>query len=98
MAGTHWDESTYSKQDAADDLNCRPDFLIPIYPAYLGDEKTPGPLSPLVRVTKETPPTFIAVTHDDQLRGLNAALFSGHKFNQVVANSSVARPEVRRAW
>lgn len=74
MTGTHWDESTYPKQDAADDLSCRPDFLIPIYPAYLGDEKTPGPLSPLVRVTKETPPTFIAVTHDDQLRGINSAL------------------------
>ena len=75
MAGTHWDETTYPKQDAADELSCRPDFLIPIYPAYLGDEKTPGPLSPLVRVTKETPPTFCAVTHDDVLRGANAALF-----------------------
>jgi acetyl esterase/lipase len=75
MAGTHWDETTYPQQDAADELSCRPDFLIPIYPAYLGDEKTPGPLSPLVRVTSETPPTFCAVTHDDALRGLNAALF-----------------------
>ena len=75
MAGTHWSETTYPKQDAADDLGCRPDFLIPIYPAYLGDEKNPGPLSPLVRVTRETPPTFCAVTHDDQLRGANAALF-----------------------
>jgi acetyl esterase/lipase len=74
MAGTHWDESNYPRQDAADDLGCRPDFLIAIYPAYLGDEKKPGPLSPLVRVTKETPPTFIAVTHDDALRGMNAAL------------------------
>jgi len=75
MTGTHWDDPTYPKQDAADDLSCRPDFLIPIYPAYLADEKQPGPLSPLVRVTKETPPTFIAVTHDDALRGLNAAQF-----------------------
>ena len=75
MAGTHWDETTYPKQDAADELSCRPDFLIPIYPAYLGDEKNAGPLSPLVRVTKETPPTFCAVTHDDVLRGVNAALF-----------------------
>lgn len=75
MTGTHWDEPTYPKQDAADELSCRPDFLIPIYPAYLADEKQPGPLSPLVRVTKETPPTFIAVTHDDALRGLNAAQF-----------------------
>ena len=75
MAGTHWDETTYPKQDAADELSCRPDFLIPIYPAYLGDEKNAGPLSPLVRVTKETPPTFCAVTHDDALRGVNAAMF-----------------------
>lgn len=75
MTGTHWDEATYPKQDNADDMSCRPDFMIPIYPAYLGDEKTPGPLNPLVRVTKETPPTFIAVTHDDLLRGANAALF-----------------------
>ncbi len=74
MAGTHWDEQTYPKQDEADELSCRPDFLVPIYPAYLGDEKVPGPLNPLVRVTKETPPTFIAVTHDDALRGMNAAM------------------------
>jgi acetyl esterase/lipase len=75
MAGTHWDEKTYPVQDKADDLSCRPDFMIPIYPAYLGDEKKPGPLSPTVRVTKDTPPTFIAVTHDDLHRGMNAALF-----------------------
>jgi acetyl esterase/lipase len=75
MAGTHWDETSYAKQDAADEVSCRPDFLIPIYPAYLGDEKTIGPLNPLVKITAKTPPTFIAVTHDDQLRGVNAALF-----------------------
>jgi acetyl esterase/lipase len=75
MTGTHWDEATYPKQDTADELSCRPDFLIPIYPAYLADEKQPGSLNPLVRVTKETPPTFIAVTHDDALRGMNAAQF-----------------------
>jgi len=75
MTGTHWDETTYSKLDATDELSCRPDFMVPIYPAYLGDEGKPGPLDPLVRVTKETPPTFIAVTQDDKLRGMNAALF-----------------------
>jgi len=75
MAGTHWNQNAYPKLDAADELSCRPDFLIPIYPAYLGDENKPGPLSPLVCVTKETPPTFIAVTQDDKLRGMNAASF-----------------------
>ena len=75
MAGVSWGETTYPKQDAADYLSCRPDFLIPIYPAYLGDEKQAGPLSPLIQVSKETPPVFIAVTHDDALRGVNAALY-----------------------
>jgi acetyl esterase/lipase len=75
MAATHWDEATYPRQDALDDLSCRPDFVVPIYPAYLGDEKNPGPLSPLVRVTAKTPPVFMTVTHDDVLRGMNAAQF-----------------------
>jgi acetyl esterase/lipase len=66
-------ETTYPRVDAADALSARPDFILPIYPAYLGDEKVPGPLSPLVKVTKDTPPTFVAVTDDDVLRGLNAA-------------------------
>ena len=73
MAATHWDEATYPRLDAADELSCRPDFALPIYPAYLGDEKNPGPLSPTVRVTKDTPPMFLTVTHDDALRGINAA-------------------------
>ncbi len=75
MAGTHWDAPSYPRLDDVDALDCRPDFLIPIYPAYLGDEDKPGPLSPLVRVNAKTPPTFLAVTHDDKLRGMNAALF-----------------------
>jgi acetyl esterase/lipase len=75
MAGVDWDRTTYPRIDAKDDLSCRPDFMIPVYPAYLGDEDKAGPLSPLVRVTGKTPPTFLVVTHDDKLRGVNAALF-----------------------
>lgn len=75
MAATHYEEATYPKLDALDDVSCRPDFIVPIYPAYLGDERKPGPLSPLVRVTAQTPPVFMAVTHDDVLRGMNAAQF-----------------------
>ncbi len=74
MAGMAWGQSTYPKLDAADELSARPDFVLPIYPAYLGDEKKAGPLSPLLTITPKTPPMFIAVTHDDQLRGVNAAL------------------------
>lgn len=74
MSAVAWGESTYAKIDAADDLNARPDFALPIYPAYLGDERNVGPLNPLVKINGETPPMFIAVTHDDALRGVNAAL------------------------
>lgn len=75
MAATHFGETTYPVQDAADAVSCRPDFVLPIYPAYLGDERKAGPLSPLVTVTRQTPPVFVAVTDDDVLRGVNAASF-----------------------
>lgn len=74
MAGTHWDEQTYEPIDEADQLSCRPDFLIPIYAAYLGDPQEPLKLNPLVRVTAKTPPVFMAVTYDDENRGAQAAL------------------------
>jgi acetyl esterase/lipase len=74
MAATRFTEQTYSKIDDADTQNARPDFMVPIYPAYLGNEDKPGPLSSLVTVTPQTPPAFLAVTHDDKLRGMNAAL------------------------
>jgi acetyl esterase/lipase len=74
MAGTHWDEQTYEPVDEADKLSCRPDFLIPIYAAYLGDPQEPMKLSSLVRVTEKTPPVFMAVTYDDENRGAQAAL------------------------
>jgi acetyl esterase/lipase len=74
MAGTHWDETTYEKVDDADDLSCRPDFMVPVYAAYLGDKETPWTLDSLVRVTDKTPPTFMAVTYDDKERAAHAAL------------------------
>jgi acetyl esterase/lipase len=74
MAATHWDKATYEKIDEADALSCRPDFMIPIYPAYLFDKQDSRRLSPLVRVTKDTPPAFMVITHDDKDRAVYAAL------------------------
>ena len=76
MTGTHWDKPAYPSVDEADDLSCRPDFMCPIYCAYLGNnynDKVPE-LGSLVRLTKETPPTFLAVTWDDSMRGAQSAL------------------------
>jgi len=74
LAGTRFDAPSYDAIDENDDLSCRPDFLVPIYASYLGDQDNPNQLSPLLRVTKNTPPTFQAVTFDDKMRGLHAAL------------------------
>lgn len=74
MTGLKWDQMTYDPIDDADSLSCRPNFLIPIYAAYLGDKQDKTKLSDEVRVTKETPPAFMAVTWDDAMRGLHAGL------------------------
>jgi acetyl esterase/lipase len=75
MAGLHFKKPAYPGTDDVDKQSARPDFICPIYPAYYADERTPAPLDALMKVTKETPPTFIAVTSDDKLRGYNSAQF-----------------------
>jgi acetyl esterase/lipase len=76
MAGMHSDQRTYDRVDDADDLSCRPDFMCPIYAAYLADgyKDNVAELGSLVRVNAKTPPTFLAVTQDDTMRGAQSAL------------------------
>ncbi|MGB7347639.1 MAG: alpha/beta hydrolase [Pirellulaceae bacterium] len=89
MSGVQYDTKCYDRVDDADDLSCRPDFICPIYCAYLGDnydDKNKAELGPLVTVTKDTPPTFMAVTWDDALRGAQSALlFARLRENNVPA-------------
>jgi len=76
MSGVQYKTKSYDRVDEADDLSCRPDFICPIYAAYLGDKYNDrvAELGPLVTVTKDTPPTFMAVTWDDSMRGAQSAL------------------------
>lgn len=76
MTGVQWDNPAYPAKDEIDQQNCRPNFLCPIYAAYLGPEYNDriAELGPLVRVTPKTPPMFMAVTWDDSMRGAQAAL------------------------
>lgn len=76
MSGVQYKTKSYERVDEADDLSCRPDFICPIYAAYLGDKYTDrvAELGSLVTVTKDTPPTFMAVTWDDSMRGAQSAL------------------------
>ena len=67
MTATSFHQRTYEKVDAADDLSCRPDFAMTIYPAYLLDEKNTEKLASHIQITKECPPFFLAHTGDDHI-------------------------------
>jgi len=60
---THHDKRNYSGVDAADQVSCRPDFTVLVYPAYLG--ATDSTLTEGIPVTAQTPPAFIVQTQDD---------------------------------
>jgi acetyl esterase/lipase len=74
--GTRYDQQTYDPVDETDQLSCRPDFMVPVYAAYLGangDDRTET-LNPELTIDRSTPPAFLVVTQDDKNRGLHSAL------------------------
>lgn len=72
MMSMHFDERRYGAVDAADAVSSRPDFSVLVYPAYLveGDK-----LHPDVKITKQTPPTFLVHASDDGVTPVNSALY-----------------------
>ena len=68
MALTSDGDRTYAAGDVKNEkrsVSCVPDFGVLVYPAYLEDQKDPVALSPELKVTEKTPPTFLVVAHDD---------------------------------
>lgn len=64
-ASTNYKVRAYKKVDKADDLSCRPDFSVLVYPAYLHIKEDPKSLPPEIKVDKNTPPAFVIQTMDD---------------------------------
>jgi acetyl esterase/lipase len=64
-ASTRFSEDTYTRTEDIDQLSCRPDFSVLIYPAYL-DQGENRALTPELTITSETPPMFIFGTADDR--------------------------------
>lgn len=92
MSGVQFDTKSYEPVDDADQLSARPDFMCPIYAAYLADgyKDDIAELGSLITVTPQTPPTFMAATWDDKMRGAQAALlFARLKENGVQAEIHV---------
>lgn len=69
---THFDQRLYSAVDAADQLSCRPDFAIIIYPGYLALSEKNFEFNPDIPVTASTPPAFLVQAEDDPVHVENA--------------------------
>jgi len=62
---THFDKRLYNAVDAADQLSCRPDFAVIVYPGYLAIAEQNFAPNSEIHVTEQTPPSFIVQTEDD---------------------------------
>jgi len=61
----HFDQRAYQAVDEADRVSCRPDFSMPIYPAYLVGKNQTDSLAPDLVVTTNAPPTFLIQAGND---------------------------------
>ena len=76
MAGLNSDTQSYAPRDQIDQVDRTPNFMCPIYASYMGNgyRNDKAELGDLIRVTKDSPPTFMAVAGDDKMRGAQSAL------------------------
>ncbi|WP_068134569.1 alpha/beta hydrolase [Roseimaritima ulvae] len=72
MTGVHGDDTVAQPADDIDKQSARINFMIPIYPAYLLNKETQQ-LETSIKVDKDFPPAFIAITYDDAERAVGAA-------------------------
>jgi acetyl esterase/lipase len=72
---THFDKRTYDGIDAADNVSCRPDFAVVVYPAYLALAQKNYEPNPEIHPTAETPPSFIVQAEDDPVHVENATVY-----------------------
>jgi len=69
-------QRTYPKVDEADDVSCRPDFSVLIYPAYLTLKDQGDKINPETAVSSNTPPTFLVMAENDPVRVENVLFYS----------------------
>ena len=81
---THYDKRLYDSLDAADQLSCRPDFAVIVYPGYLAlADKNFAP-NPEINPTADTPPSFIVQAEDDPVHVENALVYYQQLKNATV--------------
>ncbi len=82
-ASLNYQQRTYTAIDAGDQVSCRPDFSILIYPAYLLSEDAKQ-LAKELQITSETPPTFLVMTQDDPIDVRNVLVYASSLQEQKI--------------
>ncbi len=70
-----YDKRVYDRVDAADELSCRPDFAVVLYPGYLALAEQNFAPNPEIHPTADTPPTFLLQAEDDPVHVENAVTY-----------------------
>ena len=72
----HFNQRVYPRIDATDDVSCRPDFAIAIYPGHLvaGDNTLALQQDVGAHLSSQTPPTFLLQNEDDMVDGVEQAI------------------------
>jgi acetyl esterase/lipase len=90
LAATRFEQRAYPAKDAIDELSCRPDFAMLIYPWKVADAK--GALAPEFPIGDKTPPTFLVHTDDDSSTSLSSiAFYSALKQRKIPAELHIYR-------
>ena len=81
---TVYDKRVYDPVDAADQLSCKPDFAVVLYPGYLALAEQNFAPNPDIHPTADTPPTFLLQAEDDPVHVENVLVyFSELKYAKV---------------
>jgi len=72
---THFEERLYEAVDAADQLSCRPDFAVVVYPGYLALADKDFAANEDIKPTPNTPPSFIVQAEDDPVHIENSTVY-----------------------
>jgi acetyl esterase/lipase len=72
---THFEQRLYDPVDGADQLSCRPDFVVIVYPGYLAITEQNYARNPNIHVTDKTPSSFIVQAEDDPVHVENSTVY-----------------------
>jgi acetyl esterase/lipase len=72
---THFDHRLYDAVDSADQVSCRPDFAVIVYPGYLALAEQNFAPNPDIQPSDKTPPSFIVQTEDDPVHVENSTVY-----------------------